>query len=584
MRILSTNPLFKSDFPGSLHTRWLCSLVAMALLFAIPVVGAGVASAQEVEPPQTTARPAIGLDRRFGTQRPRTRLQHTEEHDPLFSGMRRRQNSLAPKSDSFNTSRKDDLDEPGSHRELNQAPTRFENESDQDDIALESSRPGLDRVFVPLQPPAEFDRNETLSGKAIATPPRGSFSKLSPNTLRSLAPVSEEGLQLGLVSDDGGSIAEILLHYSLNSEGELGPVYEDLFQHLSADTRLQVCCTSAKSMQAFVSRWGDLAIGPGREVHVINVNRPITVWARDRRICRQGADGRPGPCFIPTPHSTYDPEKQNDLVLPSLLWSTGLVPNVSLTAFHLEGGNVVSNRKHVFVGVNALADNAQRFPSEEGLFAELTRLFGRPAIAIKTHEGDVPWIHTDMYITPIDTRTVLVASPAEGCRLLPGQTHIQVANRARWSDVPFDQIEINSPKQRQFDDVARQLTDLGYRVIRMPALINVEKDWMVTYNNVLMDYQQGQRVVLMPHYNIPELDEEATRIYTALGFEVRPINVSNVFHLGGAIRCLANVTNRRPWEERLNSRVPGGRGELKLYEFDAATGRTTPARRTGFEP
>ncbi len=381
-----------------------------------------------------------------------------------------------------------------------------------------------------------------------------------------------------LVPDDGGPIAELLLQYAVNSEGELGAAYHDLFQHLGPHVRLQVCCPNDASVEAFSNRWGAAASANGRQVQVVNVNRPITVWARDRRICRQTPDGRPAPCFVPTAHFTYDPEKQNDLVLPSLLWPTGLVPKVELNSFHLEGGNVVSNRRHVFVGANAYDDNQHRFTSEKAMFAELSKIFGRPAVAIQGRDGETPWIHTDMYITPIDSRTILVSSPSEGCRLLHGQTTITVAQRDRHAQVEFDDIAADSARQKRFDDVANQLTGMGYQVIRMPSLINVEKDWMVTYNNVLMDYQNGRRVVFMPVYHLPELDHAAAQIYRALGFEVRPVDVAPIFQLGGAIRCLANVTRRLPYESRLQVRATEEPGRLQVYSVDPHANRVKEAR------
>ena len=381
-----------------------------------------------------------------------------------------------------------------------------------------------------------------------------------------------------LVADDGGPIAELLLQYAANSEAELGAPYFDLFQHLGPNVRLQVCCPNEASVEAFSSRWGAAASANGRQVQVVNVNRPITVWARDRRICRQTPDGRSAPCFVPTAHFTYDPEKQNDLVLSSMLWQQGLVPGVALSSFHLEGGNVVSNRRHIFIGANAFDDNPHRFTSEAAMFAELSKVFGRQAVAIQARDGQTPWIHTDMYLTPIDSRTILVSSPTEGCRLLPGQTSVILPQRDRHVEVEFDSIAPDSIRQTRFDDVANQLTNMGYQVIRVPSLINVEKDWMVTYNNVLMDYQNGQRVVFMPVYHIPELDHAAAQIYRALGFEVRPVDVSPIFQLGGAIRCLTNVTRRLPFETRLQPQTAEGPGRLMVYSVDPNANRAREPR------
>lgn len=465
------------------------------------------------------------------------------------------------------------------YEERNIGPS-FENELRDSDVrdqgrpVNDEFQPSRQEMYNSREPISSSREQMTKAGPAGHSLPqvkRGGSSTAVPSSS-----VHTDGVQL--VADDGGPIAEVLLHYNRNSERELGEVYRDLFDHLGPNVRVQVCCADEESVAAFSQNWGEAAICEGRQVQVVNVNRPITVWARDRRICRQLASGEAAPSFVPVAHSTYDSEKQNDLVLSSLLWTQGLVPSVANAALHLEGGNVVSNRRHIFIGANAFEDNQHRFQSESDLFGELTKLFGRPAIAIKSRDGQTPWIHTDMYLTPIDTRTILLASPAAGCQLLAGRNSFMVNHRDRPVPVEFDAMGLNSPKQNQFDDVAAHLEQLGYQVIRMPALINVQKDWMVTYNNVLMDYQDGRRVVMMPIYQIPELDQAAARQYQALGFEVKPVDVSNIFHLGGALRCLANVTRRLPFEMRLQTRDAEEQGRLQVYSVDPAFNRMRESR------
>lgn len=461
---------------------------------------------------------------------------------------------------------------PDAPRERDDDP--FENHSDQRDGAarkLDDETPPQ-----PAEEPAAGDDHDSRWQQSPSRPLRRFPRPAAPTPeTRDSADIEATA---GLVPDDGGPIAELLLHYAANSEAELGAPYFDLFQHLGPNVRLQVCCPNEASVEAFSARWGAAASAHGRQVQVVNVNRPITVWARDRRICRQTPDGRSAACFVPTAHFTYDPEKQNDLVLSSMLWQQGLVPGVSLSSFHLEGGNVVSNRRHIFIGANAFDDNPHRFTSESAMFAELTKVFGRPAVAIQARDGQTPWIHTDMYLTPIDSRTILVSSPTEGCRLLAGQTSVVLPQRDRHVEVEFDAIAPDAIAQTRFDDVADQLTNMGYQVIRVPSLINVEKDWMVTYNNVLMDYQNGQRVVFMPVYHIPELDHAAAQIYRALGFEVRPVDVSPIFQLGGAIRCLTNVTRRLPFESRLQPQTAEGPGRLMVYSVDPNANRAREVR------
>ncbi len=50
----------------------------------------------------------------------------------------------------------------------------------------------------------------------------------------------------------------------------------------------------------------------------------------------------------------------------------------------------------------------------------------------------------------------------------------------------------------------------------------------------------------MPVYGIPSLDTRARETYERLGYEVCPVDVSQVFRNGGAVRCIVNVTRRCP--------------------------------------
>ena len=374
----------------------------------------------------------------------------------------------------------------------------------------------------------------------------------------------------GIVSDNGGAIAELLLHYAVESEPELGQIYRDLFRQLPGDVRLQICCPSRKSVDEFAARWGPAAMWKGREVHVVNVDRPISVWARDRRISRQHPSNLPAASFVPASHSSYDEEKTDDLLLQTLLWPTGLVPGVMLTTFHLEGGNVVANEQHVFIGTNLFTDNANRFPTPEYMSQELLRTFGRQAITVQGKDGEVPWCHTDMYLTPVTNNLVLVANPSEGIALLGGATRCDARKGDQPVELSFNLTDARSPLQRRFDDVADQVRARGYEVRRIPALMNVEQDWMVTYNNVLMDERNGRRSVYMPVYNIPLLDQAAAQVYQDLGFDVYGIDVSAIFRLGGAIRCLANVTLRQSHEYVSQSRPNRGRGSIQTYDVEEA--------------
>jgi len=359
---------------------------------------------------------------------------------------------------------------------------------------------------------------------------------------------------VGVIPDTHGAIAEILLHYDPDVYLELEPVYRDLFAALPYDVRVKVLCPTAAAADDFISSWDSVL--EGRVADVINVGLPISVWARDRCIARQSLDLRSSSAtFVPVAPWEYEPEKSNDLLLQDILHESRLAPTVMDSPLHVEGGNVVSNVRHAFFGSNVLSENGEL--AESRLAAELSRLLGRPYLSVGDEFGDVPWCHIDMYLTPISEDTVLVASPHFAFTLL--SAHDDCEDDTEGCDELLGSVCPSDTLQNQFDSVAVLMQRNGYKVYRLPAIANVSDQWMITYNNILLDQHNGQRVVYMPVYNIPPLDRAALAIYRGLGFEVHAVDVSAIYERGGALRCIANVTRRRQSCSTPNqARAPGG--------------------------
>jgi N-dimethylarginine dimethylaminohydrolase len=242
----------------------------------------------------------------------------------------------------------------------------------------------------------------------------------------------------------------------------------------------------------------------------------------------------------------------------------------------LEGGNVVANRRHVFVGATVYADNLLAPP--QLVDEELRRVVGRDYIIVSDERLGVPWEHVDMFLTPIDETTVLLASEALARTLLaPGVDDAEL----EFTDIdsslgfcPSDKI------QDQLDGIAQALRGQGYRVLSLPAIFNNGEDWVINYNNVLMERRDGRRIVYMPVYHIPQLDVVAEAVYASEGFEVFPIDVSKLYRHGGALRCIANVTRRR--QSTASSR-PADSPEIRVMDVTSVdqprTGRTTVSQR-----
>src|SRR5262249_36768021 len=96
----------------------------------------------------------------------------------------------------------------------------------------------------------------------------------------------------------------------------------------------------------------------------------------------------------------------------------------------------------------------------------------------------------------------------------------------------------------RFDHVAELLAARGFHVTRVPVVVLPGAGSYVTYTNALFDRDAAGPVVYLPTYQLPALDDAATRIYQGLGYRVVPIDVSTIYTLNGSLGCLVNVMDR----------------------------------------
>ena len=379
---------------------------------------------------------------------------------------------------------------------------------------------------------------------------------LAVRTSQAETPMVRDGDSGRLLSDTSGRISEILLHFDEDLDAELGRAYCDLFNALEGDVTIRVLCSTEAAARRFAAEWGDAATAHGRNVDVINVGMKLSIWSRDRCIPRTtGGVVYRAPSFVPTASPYYEFEKQNDLRSQRMLFRGLLGPSVLRSWLHLEGGNVVANDRHVFIGANVLEENDSD-PGDPQLEAELNRVCGRPWKLIGGDHEELPWDHVDMYLTPIGQDTVLVASATAGRAFY--MAHCDEAGRGS-TDEP----------ERALDEIAEQVRRLGYRVLRIPAVFHAEGDWVMTYNNVLMESRGGRNTVIMPRYNVPEMDDAAASAYARLGYDVRTVDVTGIYEFGGALRCVVNVLARtddvRGRQHERGTPV-ARRGRLRLHD------------------
>lgn len=368
-----------------------------------------------------------------------------------------------------------------------------------------------------------------------------------------------------VLPDDYGTIDEITLHYDEEIADELAPFYRDLFHALGPDVHVRVLFSGKTPMADFLMTWGDEITRPGRTLELINTGMELTIWARDRFIARESGDlTTVMPDFVPLDRKQYEPAKLNELDAYLMLPALNLAPEVSDTLLHLEGGNVVATRQHAFIGVNVIEDNPD-VPYEDGsLLRMLDAITGRSVVPVRADDDDVPWCHVDMYLAPVDDRTLLLGDMNLGLSLLgyrlPGDC-------AADENEPLT-IDASTWAPDQLDEIAARMSRLGFNVGRLPTLVDPEGAWMVTYTNVLMEQRDGRQRVLMPTYDFPALDDYAAKVYTNLGFEVSRIDVSSLYENGGAIRCIVNVSRRRPPD--MQRPVPTKPGRIEVHDVASA--------------
>ncbi|MCO6435749.1 MAG: hypothetical protein J5J06_01525 [Phycisphaerae bacterium] len=357
------------------------------------------------------------------------------------------------------------------------------------------------------------------------------------------------GSSRGVLPDSAGAIAEVIIQYDPDLYTESLPLFTDLLNALSPRTHVTVLVPSNEGITDVMSAWGPDLTANGRSATIINVGLHLSIWARDRYIPRQpfslvgSAAG-----FLSAPYPELEQAKINELLAYQTLGAFGVIAEPSDLGLRLEGGNVVANRRHVFVGANVFAENDVP-ASSAPLRQSLREVFGREYVVVRDRNDLVPWVHVDMYLTPIDDTTVLVGSVTAAADILreSGEGYLIGAAEDAEECGPLGSIGdacLSDIVETSLDDVAEQVRGLGYRVIRSPVVPDVPDDWMLTYNNVVLERRNGRRYAIVPVYNVPSLDNAAVDLYRSLGFDVHAVDVSGIYRLGGALRCVTNVARR----------------------------------------
>ncbi|MBX3396883.1 MAG: agmatine deiminase family protein [Phycisphaerae bacterium] len=356
---------------------------------------------------------------------------------------------------------------------------------------------------------------------------------------RSLVPLSEYD----------GRIEYIVIHVPDEFLEQLWTPMRDLLAALPLTAGVSLICNSDATCAALSSRLASAGFDSRSGVHVRRIPRPMLIWSRDRYIGAISAVSGESIVMVPQIVQNFDAVRRAaEREIPKLLRQFGASYGIADSPLILEGGNVLNGGRHVLVGANVMRENLGRL-TEDQTRAELARTFKPRVMLVADGSGLPPVSHIDMFITVVDEGDVLVGSPRLAGELM--STADESSRRALDErlfirpDMPDAKAPDFSPERcARFDQVAAALEREGYRVRRLPYVDCRHGDFIVSYNNVLQETIGGRRVVYMPTYGIPALDEASRRAYESMGMSVRPIDTSAVCHLLGAIRCMANVIGR----------------------------------------
>ena len=155
------------------------------------------------------------------------------------------------------------------------------------------------------------------------------------------------------------------------------------------------------------------------------------------------------------------------------------------------------------------ATSAARKPTVRRSSTSSTARFGQTLIWLGDVLGDVPRHHIMMYMVPLDDHTIAVGDVRGGRRA--ALRSIARPRRRRRSQA------------RRFDHAAELLAARGFkRRARARRSCSPAAGSFVTYTNALFDRRGDQRIVYLPTYAQPALDDAAQSFYEAQGFEVHP--------------------------------------------------------------
>ncbi|MBI5359269.1 MAG: hypothetical protein HZA48_01650 [Planctomycetes bacterium] len=344
------------------------------------------------------------------------------------------------------------------------------------------------------------------------------------------------------ISDTQGALNEVIVHFNSATARYVLPSYRDIFRQMNKDVTVYVACPAREEFDEFLGYLLESGVeNPERFVPVI-MNCPITVWARDRFIAKvPGEKGVDGILAVPLKPENSSDERSNDWFVSWRL--SDMFPerySVEKTFMDFHGGDIINADGLMFLDFNLVQKNTgPHFKTAEQFISYIEGRFGRKAVVLGNEFTPVPDHHIEMYITPLNEKTILAGDPCIAKELLNS------ADAGCIRDADFSEEAI-----LPFRNAAVQLEQAGFSVVRIPLVPTSVPNVFVSYNNVVLETREGKSICYMPVYGLDVLDGYARKVWELQGYEVKPVDVSRLYRLGGVVRCLVNVLKRRMKNEK----------------------------------
>lgn len=386
-----------------------------------------------------------------------------------------------------------------------------------------------------------------------------------------------------LLADTGGPIGQVVISVNSARNAALrnAALISNIVNGLPAGTHFGIITNDRDAFTVARNPW------PERISFIeLPANNPITIWTQDPFLVLHNAAGD---VRLLTPREF---DRAGDRAMAAEV-AARYGYDVMESKLFFEGGNIVSDEQHVFIGANTIRYNANRWVLTE---AQIVGLFekelGRKVLVV----GPLPQPigHIDMMMTPLGDRRIALADTAAGAaivgellandagaierfetsteasffgapgirtlKLLDGRTLTAPALGGRTAAM----VTASESMAPVLDGIAAALQSHGYEVVRIPMLYGGPESEapagtpaeeaeagsavtypMLTYNNVLIEHAESTATVYAPVYGLAELDEAAAAAWQALGFAVRPVTGLTISAMyGGVLRCSVKVLER----------------------------------------